>query len=60
MQHIVVRTARPHKLIAPDWAINGVGRNGNFHILHLAPLLRAELKFRWKRELVNYSKFHLQ
>jgi len=28
MQHIVVRTARPHKLVAPDWATNGIGRNG--------------------------------
>jgi len=28
MQYIVVRTARPHKLVAPDWATNGVGRNG--------------------------------
>lgn len=27
MQHIVVRTARPENLIAPDWQTNGVGRN---------------------------------
>ncbi|CAH1965224.1 unnamed protein product [Acanthoscelides obtectus] len=27
MQHIVVRTARPQNLIAPDWQTNGVGRN---------------------------------
>lgn len=27
MQHIVVRTARPSNLMAPDWLINGVGRN---------------------------------
>lgn len=27
MQHIVVRTARPQHLIAPDWQTNGVGRN---------------------------------
>nr|XP_023026038.1 furin-like protease 1 isoform X2 [Leptinotarsa decemlineata] len=27
MQHIVVRTARPHNLVAPDWQTNGVGRN---------------------------------
>ncbi|XP_042210077.1 furin-like protease 1, isoforms 1/1-X/2 isoform X2 [Homarus americanus] len=26
MQHIVVRTARPENLIAPDWQTNGVGR----------------------------------
>lgn len=26
MQHIVVRTARPAKLFAKDWAVNGVGR----------------------------------
>lgn len=26
MQHIVVRTARPENLEAPDWQINGVGR----------------------------------
>lgn len=32
MQHIVVRTARPNNLIAPDWATNGVGRNGNIDI----------------------------
>lgn len=28
MQHIVVATARPANLKAPDWAVNGVGRNG--------------------------------
>ncbi|KAJ8968362.1 hypothetical protein NQ317_009525 [Molorchus minor] len=27
MQHIVVRTARPQNLVAPDWQTNGVGRN---------------------------------
>ncbi|XP_060536835.1 furin-like protease 1, isoforms 1/1-X/2 isoform X2 [Cylas formicarius] len=27
MQHIVVRTARPHHLTAGDWQVNGVGRN---------------------------------
>ncbi|XP_021944042.1 furin-like protease 1, isoforms 1/1-X/2 isoform X2 [Folsomia candida] len=27
MQHIVVRTARPNNLIAPDWSTNGVGLN---------------------------------
>ncbi|XP_031336072.1 furin-like protease 1 isoform X2 [Photinus pyralis] len=27
MQHIVVRTARPHHLVTSDWQINGVGRN---------------------------------
>ncbi|XP_046678962.1 furin-like protease 1 isoform X1 [Homalodisca vitripennis] len=27
MQHIVVATARPANLRAPDWTINGVGRN---------------------------------
>ncbi|XP_065165664.1 furin-like protease 1, isoforms 1/1-X/2 isoform X2 [Atheta coriaria] len=27
MQHIVVRTARPQRLIAHDWQTNGVGRN---------------------------------
>lgn len=27
MQHIVVATARPANLKAPDWAVNGVGRN---------------------------------
>lgn len=27
MQHIVVRTAKPANLQAPDWALNGVGRN---------------------------------
>ncbi|MCL4137474.1 UNVERIFIED_CONTAM: hypothetical protein GTU68_037289 [Idotea baltica] len=26
MQHVVVRTARPENLNAPDWQINGVGR----------------------------------
>ena len=30
MQHIVVRTARPENLEAPDWQINGVGR----HVSH--------------------------
>ncbi|XP_071515735.1 furin-like protease 1 isoform X3 [Panulirus ornatus] len=30
MQHIVVRTARPENLEAPDWHINGVGR----HVSH--------------------------
>ncbi|XP_072402014.1 furin-like protease 1 isoform X1 [Diabrotica undecimpunctata] len=30
MQHIVVRTARPQNLIAPDWKVNGVGR----HVSH--------------------------
>ncbi|KYQ59594.1 Furin-like protease 1, isoforms 1/1-X/2 [Trachymyrmex zeteki] len=28
MQHIVVRTAKPANLQAPDWVVNGVGRNG--------------------------------
>ena len=28
MQHIVVRTAKPANLKAPDWVTNGVGRNG--------------------------------
>lgn len=28
MQHIVVRTAKPENLFAPDWVTNGVGRNG--------------------------------
>lgn len=27
MQHIVVRTAKPANLQAPDWVVNGVGRN---------------------------------
>ncbi|XP_046400886.1 furin-like protease 1 isoform X2 [Ischnura elegans] len=27
MQHIVVRTAKPANLRAPDWSVNGVGRN---------------------------------
>ncbi|XP_012280336.1 furin-like protease 1 [Orussus abietinus] len=27
MQHIVVRTAKPANLKAPDWVVNGVGRN---------------------------------
>ncbi|CAG0912487.1 unnamed protein product [Notodromas monacha] len=27
LQHIVVRTARPENLNAPDWQVNGVGRN---------------------------------
>ncbi|KAF7990056.1 hypothetical protein HCN44_008999 [Aphidius gifuensis] len=27
MQHIVVRTAKPANLRAPDWVVNGVGRN---------------------------------
>ncbi|XP_063243301.1 furin-like protease 1 [Bacillus rossius redtenbacheri] len=27
MQHIVVRTAQPRSLHAPDWQVNGVGRN---------------------------------
>ncbi|XP_071450401.1 furin-like protease kpc-1 [Hetaerina americana] len=27
MQHIVVRTAKPANLKAPDWSVNGVGRN---------------------------------
>lgn len=33
MQHIVVRTAKPANLQAPDWVVNGVGRNGElvFH-----------------------------
>ena len=31
MQHIVVRTAKPANLKAPDWVTNGIGRNGNFH-----------------------------
>ena len=26
MQHVVVRTARPENLEAPDWQTNGVGR----------------------------------
>ncbi|KAK3877496.1 hypothetical protein Pcinc_017822, partial [Petrolisthes cinctipes] len=30
MQHIVVRTARPDNLEAPDWQVNGVGR----HVSH--------------------------
>jgi furin len=30
MQHIVVRTAKPDHLIAHDWQVNGVGRNGIF------------------------------
>lgn len=30
MQHIVVRTARPENLEAPDWQVNGVGR----HVSH--------------------------
>lgn len=32
MQHIVVRTAKPANLIAADWTINGVGRNGEIII----------------------------
>lgn len=28
MQHIVVRTAKPANLKAPDWVTNGIGRNG--------------------------------
>lgn len=28
MQHIVVLTARPTHLLAPDWSFNGVGRKG--------------------------------
>jgi furin len=31
MQHIVVRTAKPANLQAPDWVVNGVGRNGECH-----------------------------
>lgn len=31
MQHIVVRTAKPANLQAPDWVVNGVGRNGKCH-----------------------------
>lgn len=30
MQHIVVATARPANLRAPDWIVNGVGRNGMY------------------------------
>lgn len=30
MQHIVVRTAKPANLQAPDWVVNGVGRNGEY------------------------------
>ena len=34
MQHIVVRTAKPDHLIARDWQVNGVGRNGIFTLLY--------------------------
>lgn len=30
MQHIVVRTAKPANLQAPDWVVNGIGRNGEY------------------------------
>jgi furin len=33
MQHIVVRTAKSDHLIARDWQVNGVGRNGIFYFI---------------------------
>ena len=30
MQHLVVRTAKPDKLKAHDWQVNGAGRKGNW------------------------------
>lgn len=44
MQHIVVRTAKPDNLIARDWQVNGVGRNGIF------TLLFVKMKFLTQRE----------
>lgn len=42
MQHIVVATARPANLRAPDWTVNGVGRNGKKMASIICTIARTE------------------
>nr|XP_033330920.1 furin-like protease 1 isoform X1 [Megalopta genalis] len=50
MQHIVVRTAKPANLTAPDWVTNGVGRNVShsfgYGLMDAAAMVR--LARRWR------------
>ncbi|XP_043503408.1 furin-like protease 1 isoform X3 [Polistes fuscatus] len=51
MQHIVVRTAKPANLKAPDWVTNGVGRNVShsfgYGLMDATAMVR--LARRWRR-----------
>lgn len=53
MQHIVVATARPANLRAPDWTVNGVGRNGEKIASLICMIARTEIR------LIEYCKLRI-